>query len=137
MCSGSEAGSYLRLIDLKVEEKQYRVHGADEDLDLRQEPLGLLDPLHLTHNPQPLPQPPNYRNVQRFRGGLVFKAHGLLYHSTLGWRVMSCVTQRKAQGPSRTCNESKEEEYRVHGADEHLHLRQEPLSLSLSLSLSL
>jgi len=26
--------------------------------------------------------------VQRFRGGLVFKAHRLLYHSTLGLRVM-------------------------------------------------
>jgi len=24
----------------------------------------------------------------RFRGGIVFKAHRLLYHSTLGWRVM-------------------------------------------------
>ena len=30
-------------------------------------------------------------NVQRFRGGLVFKAHRLLYHSTLGLRV----TQKK------------------------------------------
>ena len=28
------------------------------------------------------------RNVKRFRGGLVFKAHGLLYHSTLGSRVI-------------------------------------------------
>ena len=27
------------------------------------------------------------RNVKRFRGGLVFKAHRLLYHSTLGLRV--------------------------------------------------
>ena len=27
------------------------------------------------------------RNVQRFRGGLVFKAHRLLYHSTIGLRV--------------------------------------------------
>ena len=27
-------------------------------------------------------------NVQRFRGGLVFKAHRLSYHSTLGSRVM-------------------------------------------------
>ena len=27
------------------------------------------------------------RNVQRFRGGLVFKAHRLAYHSTLGSRV--------------------------------------------------
>ena len=29
-----------------------------------------------------------YRNVQRFRGGLVVKAHKLLYHSTLGLRVI-------------------------------------------------
>jgi len=29
-----------------------------------------------------------YINVQRFRGGLVFKAHRLLYHSTLGLRVI-------------------------------------------------
>ena len=27
--------------------------------------------------------------MQRFRGGLVFKAHGLLYHSTLGLRVIN------------------------------------------------
>jgi len=33
--------------------------------------------------------PINYhRNVQRFRGGLVFKAHRLLYHSTLGLRAI-------------------------------------------------
>ena len=30
-----------------------------------------------------------HRNVQRFRGGLVFKAHKMLYHSTLGLRVMT------------------------------------------------
>jgi len=29
-----------------------------------------------------------YKNVQRFRGGLVFKAHRRLYHSTLGLRVI-------------------------------------------------
>ena len=29
-----------------------------------------------------------HRNVQRFRGGLVFQAHRLVYHSTLGLRVM-------------------------------------------------
>ena len=28
------------------------------------------------------------RNVQRFQGGLVFKAHRLLYHATLGFRVI-------------------------------------------------
>ena len=78
----------------------------------------------------------------RFRGGLVFEAHRLVYHSTLGLRVInkkkktrlkvleqrtcsgvvvteagsylrlidSCITQLKAQGPSRTCNESKEKD---------------------------
>jgi len=25
---------------------------------------------------------------KRFRGGLVFKAHRIVYHSTLGWRVI-------------------------------------------------
>ena len=29
-----------------------------------------------------------YRHVRRFRGRLVFKAHKLLYHSTLGLRVI-------------------------------------------------
>jgi len=29
-----------------------------------------------------------HRNVKRFRGGLVFEAHRLLYHSTLGLRVI-------------------------------------------------
>jgi len=33
-------------------------------------------------------------NAQRFRGGLVFKAHRLLYHSTLGLRVIK--KKRKA-----------------------------------------
>ena len=28
------------------------------------------------------------RSVKRFRGGLVFKAHSLLYHSTLGSKVI-------------------------------------------------
>jgi hypothetical protein len=34
-------------------------------------------------------------NVQRFRGGLVFKAHRLLYHSTLGLRV---IKKKKRDG---------------------------------------
>ena len=29
-----------------------------------------------------------YRKVQRFRGGIVFKAHKLFYHSALGLRVI-------------------------------------------------
>jgi len=27
-------------------------------------------------------------SLPRFRGGLVFKAHRLVYHSSLGWRVI-------------------------------------------------
>ena len=42
------------------------------------------------------------RDVQCFRGGLVFETHRLF--------IDSCITQFKAQGPSRACNESKEEE---------------------------
>ena len=38
------------------------------------------------------------RNVQRFRGGLVFKAHRLLYHSTLG---LSVIKKKKVGGPAR------------------------------------
>ena len=36
-----------------------------------------------------------YINVQRFRGRLVFKAHRLLYHSTLGLRVMKKKKKKK------------------------------------------
>ena len=34
-------------------------------------------------------------NVKRFRGGLVFKAHRLLYHSTLGLRVINKKRKKK------------------------------------------
>ena len=36
------------------------------------------------------------RNVQRFRGGLEFKAHRLMYHSTLG---MGVIKMKKKTGP--------------------------------------
>ena len=32
--------------------------------------------------------------MKRFRGGFVLKAHRLVYHSTLGWRVMT--TKKKS-----------------------------------------
>jgi len=38
-----------------------------------------------------------YRNVKRFRDGLVFKAHRLLYHSHLGLRVIK-KKRRKVMG---------------------------------------
>ena len=39
-----------------------------------------------------------HRNVKRFRGGLVFKAHRLLYHSTLGVRVIKKKEEDVARG---------------------------------------
>jgi len=41
----------------------------------------------LSETPQSIKEQLLYRNVQRFRGGLVIKAHRRLYHSTLGLRV--------------------------------------------------
>ena len=40
-----------------------------------------------------------HRNVQRFRGGLVCKAHRLLYHSTLGLRVITKKKKSTFLGP--------------------------------------
>ena len=44
--------------------------------------------------------------MQRFRGGLVFKAHRLLYHSTLGLRVMMKKKKKQCRGfiSMRTCS---------------------------------
>jgi len=44
------------------------------------------------------------RNVKRFRGGLVFKAHRRVYHSTLGLRVIKNKRRRslKASRSTRT-----------------------------------
>jgi len=49
----------------------------------------------------PLAIPPQgeqllYRSVKRFRGGLIFKAHRLMYLSTLGWRVITKKTRGRA-----------------------------------------
>ena len=35
--------------------------------------------------------------MKRFRGGLAFKAHRLVYRSTLGWRVMK---KKKRRSPN-------------------------------------
>ena len=49
------------------------------------------------------------RNVKRFRGGLVFKAHRLVYHSTLGLRVIkkrkNLRSRRGSVAGSRSCFE--------------------------------
>ena len=40
-----------------------------------------------------------------FRGGLVFKTHKLLYHSTLGWTVIKKKKKKKVEG-NRTSRSS-------------------------------
>jgi len=40
-----------------------------------------------------------YRNAQRLRGGLVFKDHRLLYHSTLGLRVIKKIKKNDISVP--------------------------------------
>ena len=47
------------------------------------------------------------RNVKWFRGGLVFKAHRLLYHSTLGSRV---IKKKKQYPPTARPQERLEAE---------------------------
>jgi len=52
---------------------------------------------------------PLRRNVKRFRGGLVFKAHRLVYHSTLGSRVIKKKKKTK-KTEWRTCEGDTSEE---------------------------
>jgi hypothetical protein len=52
---------------------------------------GATDPPIPSTHPTPYPLHPTpytllHRNVERFQGELVFKAHRLMYHSTLGLR---------------------------------------------------
>ena len=64
------------------------------------------------------------RDVKRFRGGLVFKAHRLVYHSTLAWRVI----KKKKKGEGFTLRMW----CRLESTDLHLHsagLRVEGLGL--------
>ena len=50
---------------------------------------------------------PQVSNVEPHTRLLPFQAHRLLHHH---FRFIdSCITQLKAQGPSRTCDESEEE----------------------------
>ena len=46
------------------------------------------------------------RNVERFRGGLVFKASRLSYHSTLCWRIIK--KKKKTAGGGRTIRRRRE-----------------------------
>jgi len=70
-----------------------------------------------------------YRNVQRFRGGLVFKTHRLLYHSTPGLRVIN-KKRRVTLAPANDGRagvailSSLVTVERRFGGDQHLYMRQ-------------
>ena len=85
MCSGTEAGSYLRLIDSCI--TQLKAQGPSRTCN---ESKKEEDPTWTTPPPRPPPPrpPPPPPPGQRFRSGLVFKAHRIVYHSTLGLRVI-------------------------------------------------
>jgi hypothetical protein len=104
MCSGSEADSYLRPIDFvslssrlesnKEGEKRPRGTRSCERVCVRE--------CMREKGPSALPRPKRGivsvsarkgsgdkpRNVQQFRGELVVKAHRLVNHSALGWKLI-------------------------------------------------
>ena len=75
-------------------------------------PVPVLSPPRLEGKRQIAPVTPNPhvllgKNVKRFRGGLVFKAHRLVYHSTLGLRVIKKkVTSAWRHARPRPCPSS-------------------------------
>ena len=121
MCSASEAGSYLRLIDfvyhstlgLRVIKKAHRPcqRGSRAPAPPSRStarpsraartcsPLGGLLPARPRTRPCCFRvlnlRTSTCRNVNRFRGGLVFKAHRLVYHSTLDLRVIMKKKKKK------------------------------------------
>ena len=60
------------------------------------------------------------RNVKRFRGGLVFKARRLLYHSTLGLRVIE--KKREEEQPLQERLPERRVGVRVQGAFGNCHV---------------
>ena len=63
--------------------------------ELKAEPIGIIFNFRTTTS----------QNVERFPGGLVFEAHRLLYHSTLGLRVIKqkkktdCASRKPSRPP--------------------------------------
>ena len=69
-------------------------------------------PLRRDHRHRPARGRGAHRNVQRFRGGLAFKARRLLYHSTLGLRV---IKKKKKCAHTSGVSESRRHVCLAHG----------------------
>ena len=66
---------------------------------------------------------PLCRNAKRFRGGLVFKAHRLLYHSTLGWIVTKKKKERCMCNEARSARCMQQGAVWVYELDGHIRLQ--------------
>ena len=91
MCSGSEEGSYLRLIECST----FSPGGQF-----------LMSEVPMYYAGTGVPRPRDTEMCSTFSPEVCSGSEAGSYLRLTD----SCITQRKAQGPSRTCNESKEEE---------------------------
>ena len=107
MRSGFVGGSYLRLIDSCI--TQLKAQGPSRTCDesneeVKKRPSGRLPP----------PPPPHPGVGQTLVSKFKNKHFTEMCCGTEAGSYLrlidSCITQRKAEGPARTCNESKEEE---------------------------
>jgi len=105
MCSGSEAGSYLRLIDF--------VYHSTLSLGVikkKKKGWGVLDVCALEEGEVLELRAVPGRHSSQFKNNHSTEMCSGAEAGSYLRLVDSCITQVKAQGPSRTCNESKEEE---------------------------
>ena len=104
-------GSYLRLVDSFI--TQLKAQGPSRTCNESKEEEEEEVPVSVAARPEMVTtevasrstsvvsvtcaREPIHRNVKRFRGGLLSKAQRLLYHSTLGSRVI----KKKKKSPAR------------------------------------
>ena len=115
MCSGSEEGSHLRLTDLCLSRRRglsQVLYGQASDVTIEaQEILRQRDTIFRVREREKERAGERGREKERKRERKR-ERESERHHlpGTFMRRIDSCITQLKAQGPSRTCTESKEEE---------------------------
>jgi len=149
LVTGRSRSLSLKLSDTKVYEPQIRAlcwgeSGLEEafhvdDIDGPQEILREF-PIEIQDGPGDLPRwpaPPGWRGYRRAAQlqhlvpaslGAACQGSGCSGSETVAYLrlIDSCITQIKAQGPSRTCNESKEEEEKIRVVPHAMQKRSAP-----------